>query len=134
MESEDGINSSSENSVPSTEFVNPGQNINLRLPGRRTEFVLPPGRRTGLEDGGEDGARTEYDGDRTELIPSSRTEDGARSVLQDGGRSSRTEDGTEADSQTPVLNLFRPQTPSSRTEDGAPGRRTGRGPIIRPQY
>ena len=53
------------------------------------------------------------------LAPSSRTEDGARSVLQDGGRSSRTESGPEPDSQIPGRSPLRPQAPSSRTEDGA---------------
>ena len=72
--------------------------LKLRPPGRRTEIedggqdgarfpeprtedgaVLrfrPPGRRTEIEDGGQDGGR--FSDPRTEFIPSSRTEDGAR--------------------------------------------------------
>eukprot|EP00663_Eupelagonemidae_sp_cell21sb_P010297 gene10297-biopygen6808 len=79
-------------------------------------------------------------------IPSSRTEDGAprtedgarrapssNSVLQDGGRSSRTESGPEPDCQTRGRSPLRPQTPSSRTEDGARGRSPVRSPIPRSQ-
>eukprot|EP00663_Eupelagonemidae_sp_cell21sb_P011820 gene11820-biopygen4144 len=54
------------------------------------------GRRAELEDGGQDGAKTPYNGARTgSRPPSPRTVDGAHSALQDGGRSSRTEDTTE---------------------------------------
>ncbi len=121
------------------------------MTGSGRNLFRPPGRRTELEDGGQDGARfpdprTEFipdsdsvlqDGgrnlrteDRTEAdsqIPGRRTEPSSDSVLQDGGRRSRTEDRTEADSQIPGRNLFRPQIPSSRTEDGA-----GENPVLRP--
>ena len=75
-------------------------------PQDEINFVLrfrPPGRRTELEDGGQDGGR--IPDPRTKFISSSNfvLQDGGRnhSVLQDGGRSLRTE-----------------QIPSSRTEDG----------------
>ncbi len=79
-------------------------------------LLLTPGRRTELEYEGQDGARTKYDRVRTEFIPSSSTEDGARFVLQYGVRNLSTESRTKPESQTPVRNSFRTQISYSSTE------------------
>eukprot|EP00663_Eupelagonemidae_sp_cell21sb_P010110 gene10110-biopygen6170 len=82
--------------------------------------LRPAGRRTEIEDGGQDGARF--------LDP--RTEDGAVLRFRPPGRRTGTEDGGQDGGRfsDPGRNLFRRQIPSFRTEDGPGGKSVLRPP------
>eukprot|EP00663_Eupelagonemidae_sp_cell21sb_P011059 gene11059-biopygen2950 len=93
------------------------QGRNMTEPGRNS--FRPPGRRTEIEDGVQDGAR----------FPDPRTEDGAVLRFRPPGRRAEIDDGGQDGGRfsEPGRNSLSPQIPSSRTEEGH-----GEDSVLRP--